>query len=426
MKRQPRAGSCPCLNSQTRYANHFGGSTVIETRQTNDTRAAYSNPLSDEYLAEVWRRQQQILGRVALGGNREAILSDIVRLAEEQTGDGMLASILLLSEDGEHLELGGAPSLPDEYNAAIEGMKIGEGEGSCGTAAATGQAVFVDDIATDPLWADFRELALSHGLGACWSVPIKAGDGGVLGTFANYYREPRQPSEMDRDIIEAITLTTSIAVERMRLERMRNRAEEAKALVLEELQHRVKNAFSLAQSLINLNVPAALSARDLADKVNGKLRAIASAQDLIIARNSVGRSDEMTSIRTLLATILGPLGYGDADNRISLNGNDQTVDAQSLSGLAMVFHELATNATKYGALKDTGGTVCIDWLKCPEGLKISWAESGGPPTKAPESQNFGTRLVTSTIRQLGAAIDHDWRDDGLRVTIVLPHASVTG
>ena len=336
----------------------------------------------------------------------------------------MLASILLLSEDGEHLELGGAPSLPDEYNAAIEGMVIGEGEGSCGTAAATGQAVFVEDIATDPLWADFRDLALSHGLGACWSVPIKAGDGTVLGTFANYYCEPRQPSELDREIIEAIALTTSIAVERIRLERMRNRAEEATALVLEELQHRVKNAFALAQSLINLNVPAALSARDLADKVNGKLRAIASAQDLIIVRNAAGRSNEMTSIRTLLATILGPLGYGDADDRICLKGEGQRVDAQSLSGLAMVFHELATNATKYGALKDAGGKVSIEWQTTPEGLLMQWAENGGPQTTAPEVQNFGTRLVASTISQLGAEIDYEWRADGLRVQITLPLASV--
>ena len=398
--------------------------SVIEKLQTDNPLSAPSDPLTEEYLAEVWRRQQQILGRVALGGDREAILCDIVRLAEEQTGDGMLASILLLTEDGQHLELGGAPSLPDEYNAAIEGMAIGDGEGSCGTAAATGQAIFVEDIASDPLWVDFRDLALSHGLGACWSVPIKAGDGSVLGTFANYYSEPRQPSDFDRAIIEAIALTTSIAVERMRLERMRNRAEEAKALVLEELQHRVKNAFALAQSLINLNVPAALSARDLADKVNGKLRAIASAQDLIIVRNAAGRSDEMTAIRTLLATILGPLGYGDANDRISLNGDEQTVDAQSLSGLAMVFHELATNATKYGALKDMVGKVSIDWLPTAEGLKIEWAETEGPTTTAPESQNFGTRLVASTIRQLGATIDYDWRADGLRVTIILPRASV--
>ena len=117
--------------------------SVIEKLQTDNPLAAPSDPLSEKYLAEVWRRQQQILGRVALGGDREAILCDIVRLAEEQTGDGMLASILLLTEDGQHLELGGAPSLPDEYNAAIEGMAIGDGEGSCGTAAATGQAVFV-------------------------------------------------------------------------------------------------------------------------------------------------------------------------------------------------------------------------------------------------------------------------------------------
>ncbi len=370
--------------------------------------------------AEVWRRQQQILGRVALGGERQDILNDIVRLAEEQTGDGMLASILLLSEDGKTLHLGGAPTLPEAYNDAIEGMQIGIGEGSCGTSAKSGDAVFVEDIANDPLWKDFRDLALSHGLAACWSVPIKAGDGSVLGTFANYYREPRAPSDLDREIIEAIALTTSIAVERMRLERMHERAEETKALVLEELQHRVKNAFSLAQSLISLNVPAAVSARDLADVVNGKLRAIASAQDLIIVRNPDGRSNEMTSLRNLLATILGPLGYGEKEERIVLSGEDESVSADTLSGLAMIFHELATNATKYGALTESHGKVAIEWEKRAEGLHISWSESGGPQTTSPENSSFGTRLVAATVRQLGANMDHDWRKDGLVATIVLP------
>ena len=387
---------------------------------TTTTPIIPETPSNDETFGEIWRRQQQILGRVALGGVREAILSDIVRLAEEQTGDGMLASILLLSEDGQHLHLGGAPSLPDEYNAAIENLEIGEGQGSCGTAAATGQPVFVTDISTDPLWTDFRDLALSHGLASCWSVPIKAGDGSVLGTFANYYREPREPSEFDRDIIEAIALTTSIAVQRLRLEQLHARAEEAKALVLEELQHRVKNAFSLAQSLINLNVPAATSARDLADTVNAKLRAIASAQDLIIVRNLEERADEGISLRTLLATILGPLGYGGTDDRISLKGDDQQVSARSLSGLAMIFHELATNATKYGSLKQSEGKVSICWETKPEGLGITWTESGGPAAAPPETQSFGTRLVSSTIRQLDATMDYDWREEGLVATIMLP------
>ena len=382
-----------------------------------------SSPEPRAALFEVWQRQQQILGRVALGGDRADILADIVRLAEDQTDDEMLASILLLSEDGKHLHLGGAPSLPDAYNAAIEGMEIGEGEGSCGTAAATGFPVFVENIATDPLWKDFRDLALSHGLASCWSVPIMAGDGSVLGTFAIYYREPRQPSELDREIIQAIALTSSIAVERMRLEQMRVRAEEAKALVLEELQHRVKNAFALAQSLINLNVPAALSAQDLAQKVNGKLRAIAAAQDLIIARDEKGRSSEMTGIRTLLATILGPLGYGDTEDRITLSGDDQTVDAQSLSGLAMIFHELATNATKYGGLKQPEGKVAIAWTTRPDGLVLEWTETGGPIAVPPQSTSFGTRLVASTIRQMGAEMETDWRETGLNVAITMPSGS---
>ena len=148
-------------------------------------------------ISELLVRERDILTRIAAGGPLEEILRDLVLMVEQPSHGEMLASVLFLSPDRKHLLEGAAPSLPKEYNAAIHGAEIGPRVGSCGTAAHTGEPIIVSDIAASPLWEDFRDIALKHNLRACWSIPIKAADGSVLGTFANYYREPREPTGRD-------------------------------------------------------------------------------------------------------------------------------------------------------------------------------------------------------------------------------------
>src|SRR5207342_472784 len=94
-----------------------------------------------------------------------------------------------------------APSLPDDYSRALDGLRIGPTAGSCGTAVYRGEPVEVTDIETNPLWADYRALAVPVGLAACWSCPIKARDGRVIGTFAFYYRTRRGPTDLERRIV---------------------------------------------------------------------------------------------------------------------------------------------------------------------------------------------------------------------------------
>jgi len=141
------------------------------------------------------------------------ILEAIVR-GVEQLNPAMLCSILLLDDEGRHLVVGSAPSLPDFYRAAIDGMEIGVGAGACGTAAFSGERVIVDDIATHPYCAPCRELAASADLGACWSQPIRTSSGQVLGTLATYHRAPRTPTEHDISILEQSARLASIAIER--------------------------------------------------------------------------------------------------------------------------------------------------------------------------------------------------------------------
>ena len=136
--------------------------------------------------------QKRVMEMIAADAPLAETLGALTRLLEAQV-PGMLSSILLLDKQGIRLHHGAAPSLPPAYVKAIDGMAIGPNSGSCGTAAFRKEAVFVKDIATDPLWKDFRDVTLPHGLRACWSAPIVEAGGAVLGTFAMYYRQPALP-----------------------------------------------------------------------------------------------------------------------------------------------------------------------------------------------------------------------------------------
>jgi PAS domain S-box-containing protein len=144
------------------------------------------------------------------------VLDALVQIIENESDGEVLGSILLLDEDGEHLRHGAAPSLAEAYIEAIDGIAIGPAVGSCGTAAYSRKPVYVADIGNDPLWQDFRELAIAHGLRACWSTPILGRTGGVLGTFAMYYRTPREPRPDDLRLVDYVTRTASLIIDRHR------------------------------------------------------------------------------------------------------------------------------------------------------------------------------------------------------------------
>ena len=151
--------------------------------------------------------QRQVLEMVASGASLAHTLDTLVRGVEAQL-NGVRASILLLDPDGEHLRHGAAPSLPEAYNQWVDGIRIGEAVGSCGTAAWLRAPVIVEDISRDPLWAAYAGVAADFGLKACWSTPIFSRDGSVLGTFALYPAVISRPAE---DHLEQIALATDVA-----------------------------------------------------------------------------------------------------------------------------------------------------------------------------------------------------------------------
>lgn len=162
-------------------------------------------------------RISQILEAVAEAHPLKSLL-EMLTLAVEEYQPDLKASVLLLDRASGRVHHGAAPSLPEAYNKAIDGLPIGPRAGSCGTAAFRKRLVIVEDIQTDPLWADYRHLAEPHGLRACWSQPILDTNDEVLGTFALYYRQPQRPSEAEIDLIRMAAHLAGIAIRRKQSE----------------------------------------------------------------------------------------------------------------------------------------------------------------------------------------------------------------
>ncbi|WZB75660.1 GAF domain-containing protein [Achromobacter insuavis] len=171
-----------------------------------------------------------MLQRIAAGVPLAEVLGHMLHAIEAQSSVELRASIALVDDSGRLLVHGAAPSLPPAFNAALDRAPIGPQMASWGMAAHSGCPVYVEDIASHPAWAAWRELALEHGLRACWSTPIKAPDGHLLGVFSNYYAMPRSPSAHDIDAIAVVTRSAALAIERHLTAALRRSGERWRAM----------------------------------------------------------------------------------------------------------------------------------------------------------------------------------------------------
>lgn len=157
---------------------------------------------------------RQVLEMMAKGAPLKLVLEKLVLLMQSEC-PGTLCSVTLL-DDKNRLRMGAAPDLPDFYNQAVDGLEIGPNVGSCGTAAYTRDRVIVEDIQQHPYWESFRELAKQAGVQSCWSQPILAADGKVLGTFAIYHPVPALPTQQELQLVEAYADLAALAIEHAR------------------------------------------------------------------------------------------------------------------------------------------------------------------------------------------------------------------
>ena len=165
--------------------------------------------LTGDEATAVLDRQTSVMEQLAAGGSLSEVLEGIVVALEELIPESR-CSVLLLDADGV-LRQGAAPTLPSDYSAAIDGLVPGPLAGSCGTAVHLGAQIVVADVASDPRWEQFRELAVEHDIGACWSSPIRS-HSQIVGTFAVYDRRPHLPDDRERELVRRFTHLASIAI----------------------------------------------------------------------------------------------------------------------------------------------------------------------------------------------------------------------
>jgi PAS domain S-box-containing protein len=195
--------TCPLADASGRVVKWCGMNTAIDDRRRAEALLA---------------GEKRLLEMIATGKSLSTTLTELCLLVEELCPGCVSCSILLLDLETKKLWLGASPSVPKAYTESIDGFAIGPDASSCGAAAYHGKQIITSDIATDPRWAESRDLALANGLRACWSTPIFSQQNRVLGTFAMFSGKPGNPTTNDQEVIAQITHLASIAIERSRVE----------------------------------------------------------------------------------------------------------------------------------------------------------------------------------------------------------------
>jgi PAS domain S-box-containing protein len=206
----------------------------------------------------------------------------------------------------------------------------------------------------------------------------------------------------------------------------RRRAQEQQQLLLREMNHRVKNLFTIANGVVSLSARSAAAREELAQAIQGRLGALARAHELTLPDLTGGthRTDKAITLDALLRTIVSPYLQSErqGDEHIVLDGPEVPIGGQAATSFALLLHEFATNAAKYGALSTPRGRVRVDWFLDETELLLTWQERDGPPLHGPaESEGFGSLLARRTVEgQLGGRILRDWNPEGLVVRLAVP------
>ena len=390
-------------------------------RRSALTRALASDIAVRKRTEAVLDGQGRALELIALGAPLPRTLELLVRTVEEQA-PGMLGSVLLLDADGVHLRHGAAPSLPEAYVRGIDDEPIGPSAGSCGTAAYRREAVIVEDIAADPLWRDYRELAAAHGLRACWSTPIFDAQQQVLGTFAMYFRTPRRPTDDHQRLIAAVTHIAAIAItksledarlrdllSRLRLlsRRLVEVSETERRSINRELHDRI------GQNLSTLNLNFDLLRSRLPEGSRGELvRRIDDAQKLL--------ESTITQVRSVMAE-LHPPALDDFGLLAALCAHAEAFSARVGTPIVVHGEEFAPRlprAVEYSLLRIAQEAVAnaakhahpkrieVTLASTPERVTLTIADDGaGFDTGRPRTTSWGLTVMRERAEAAGAALN---------------------
>ncbi|MEZ0167269.1 sensor histidine kinase [Microvirga sp. TS319] len=208
----------------------------------------------------------------------------------------------------------------------------------------------------------------------------------------------------------------------------RHAFEEAQQLLTRELNHRVKNLFAIANGMVSMTARTAKDPKEMATALRGRLSALSRAHELVQPASAIAQgSGTDVDLARLCEAVLEPYRQSSSD-RVDIQGPSVRVGSNTTTSLALVLHELATNAAKYGCLSNPEGRLAIRWTVHNETVDLHWTEGGGPTVESkPDFEGFGTQLSQRSIAgQLGGTLEQEWLREGLRVHMTLPLNRLTG
>jgi two-component sensor histidine kinase len=364
-------------------------------------------PAKPDYL-----REKQAIQDLAqqMADRPTEIIPRLVALAMEIC-DGVSAGVSVLDPETNRFRwLGVQGAL-----AAMQGVTVPRQNSPAGICMDIGGPVLMAQPGRAFGWMQGGALPVSELL----LVPLQSKGAAPLGTLWVIAKEAGHFDSGHARSMSDLATFAAIALRMIQSEERLSQALSIQETLAEEMNHRVKNVFALAESMVRLSARSAVSKEDLAVKLIGRLHALADAHALV-RRRFDQIPWEGADFCEILTRILLPHDEG----RSVIRGPTLCVGERAATSLALLFHELATNAAKYGSLSIDQGAVEIEWDADEKDIPLQWRETGGPTTKPPERQGNGVRLVNATIQQLGGKIEYDWRPEGLIARLRLPIASL--
>lgn len=368
--------------------------------------------------------------------DREELYRKIVAAAVSIAGS-QFGTMQVLCSDDDHPGHGGELQLLCHHGLPADAISFWQwvkptAFSSCAVALKLGRRAIIPDFEEWDAIAGTAELAAFRraGIRSAQTTPLLSRNGSLLGMISTHWIEAHQPSDRDLRLLDILArqaadlLERTIAEEALRTREQALRESEQRQMMLAgEMSHRVKNLFTLVNTMIRFGAKSAKDKEDFATSLSGRLYALAEAHQLVLAGEATSSASEL---RTVIEAVVEPHQSEDG-LRFALVGPCLSIKPISISGLALVINELATNAIKYGALAADEGHISLSWSVDADNLSIRWEERGGTVVEAaPDRVGFGSRLLHSTIvRQFGGSFSHDWLREGVVVAIKLPLSSVS-
>lgn len=378
------------------------------------------------------KRQLEILNRtaarVAAELNLESLVQTVTDVAVELTGAKFGSFFYNVPQQG-----GGTMTLYTISGVPREAFSsfpmVRETELFKPTFRAEG-VVRSDDITQDPRYgrnAPHRGIPDGHlPVRSYLAAPVVSRRGEVMGGLFFGHPMAGQFTVDHEALVVGLAAQAAAGIDNARLYESaqreiaeRKQAEQERLVILRELNHRVKNLFAITAGMISMTARTASSPQEMAQSLGGRLRALASAHELIRpAVASESQKPQDTRVAALIARVLEP-HITDRARQLALHGPDILIGPTGATGLALALHEFATNAAKYGALSNDAGHISISWHIESGNVLLNWVERGGPRIAGPPARiGFGTELARMSARgQLGGDVTLSWEPEGLVIQL---------